>query len=221
MLFAAGSSGIVKVFVFFFLFIFVGLNMVVPGGCGSVSEAIFCFLHRRVRRFVELPGGFLAFLFILFVPFFVFVENQAAGLRFGFDAGLGFFVFGFDETGGERAEFFVAQSGGAGHGFNGFLGVFVCGGQCFFDVFRRSAFVRYFMFCFGVGQNPVRQAASETARAAGLRRLAETGARRRFFEIGLALLGFFNGSYGLYGTRAMLGETLAGQNDIVFARFGV
>jgi hypothetical protein len=93
---ARGSGG-VKVFVFFFPFF---VFLVVFFGC----EAIVDFLNRGVRGVVGFLGGFVLFLAV----FFVFIENQAAGLRFSFDAGLGFFVLGFDEAGGERTEFFVA-----------------------------------------------------------------------------------------------------------------
>jgi len=92
--------------------------------------------------------------------------------------------------------------------------------------FRRLAFARSFvsslvLLGFGVGQNPVRQTAGETARSTLYRRLTLTWARRRFFEIGLALLGFLNGSNGLSGTSTMLGKIFAGQNEIVFTRFAL
>src|SRR5579871_2929393 len=100
----------------------------------------------------------------------------------------------------------------------GFFGVFGNIAGNLFDVFG-LLMLNNFVFSFRVGQNPVRQAAGEAARSTWDRRLTKARTRRGLFEIGLAFFRLFHRLDGC-GTRAVLRQALARQNDIVLAGFG-
>ena len=73
-------------------------------------------------------------------------------------------------------------------------------------------------FRFFIGEQPMRQAARETARYAGPGRLANGWTRRRLLKIGLAFFGFhlvYGDDGRRHWSRAILGERLARENDIV------
>jgi hypothetical protein len=172
---------------------------------------------------------FFAEMLVCFVSFFfLFVEGCATSQSVGFGARLCFLMLGFDETSGKRGKLLFIERGRAavsGLRYRWFFMMFFNRSGDGLGGFGRSGSSNFLGRCglrrvgLGVSQDPVRQAAGETAAYTGAT-LRQTNGRAAswLLKIGLALFGllFAHGFYGRrHGTAAIFGERFARENDIV------
>jgi hypothetical protein len=172
---------------------------------------------------------FFAEMLVCFVSFFfLFVEGCSTSQGVGFGARLCFLMLGFDETSGKRGELLFIERGRAavnGLRCHWFFMMFFNGSGDRLGGFGRSGSSNFLgrrglrRVGLGVSEDPVGQAAGETAAYTGAT-LRQTNGRAAsgLLKIGLALFGllFAHGFYGRrHGTAAIFGERFARENDIV------
>ena len=159
--------------------------------------------------------------------FFVFVEGCATNQSVGVGTRLCFLVLRFDHVGGKRGELLLIKRGRAiVSGKRGCcsLRMFLNGSRDRLGGFRSTGSSNFLgrglrRIGLGVGEDPMGQAAGETAAYTGTG-LGQTDGRAasRLFEVRLPFFGllFPHGFYGRRnGTAAIFGQGFAGENDIV------
>jgi hypothetical protein len=137
-------------------------------------------------------------------------------------------MLGFDEASGKRGELLFIERGRAivsGLRCRWFFMMFFNGSGDRLDSFGRSGSSNFLgrrglrRIGLGVSEDPVGQAAGETAAHTGaILRQTNGWAASRLLKVGLALFGllFAHGFHERrYGTAAIFGEGLARENDIV------
>ena len=204
-------------------------------GFGSV-DGFLMFAVRFVFGIFASALGFLMLgvLAIFFVVemlvclvgfFFLFVEGCATNQGVGVGTRLCFLVLRFDHVGGKRGELLLIERGRAivsGKCGCCSLRMFLNGSRDRLGGFGSSNFLGrrgLRRIGLGVGEDPMRQAAGETAAYTGTG-LGQTDGRApsRLFEVRLPFFGllFPHGFYGRRnGTAAIFGQGFAGENDIV------
>src|SRR5215471_343761 len=203
-------------------------------GFGCV-DAFLMFAVRFVFGIIASALGFLMLgVFAIFFVvemlvclvgfFFLFVEGCAISQGVGVGTRLCFLVLRFDHVGGKRGELLLIERGRAiVSGKRGCcsLRMFLSGSRDRLGDFGSSNFLGRGLrrIGLGVGEDPMGQAAGETAAYTGTG-LGQTDGRapRRLLEGRLPFFGllFPHGFYGRRnGTAAIFGQGFAGENDIV------